>query len=286
MASPNRWLFLSQLRGELWKLFARPRTHIGFGAYLAFEVLILVLSQLPPAKRWFQHFVENQGFSAEHYASGLTLGFSIVSWTVVMLGPLFLALVTGDIVAKEVEDGTMRMILSRPVARSRVVLVRYAAALIYTGILIAFIAVTALLVGFAKSGAGGMLVFAPREKLLALYEFGPGLQRYLLAIPLLALSFTAVSSLGFFFSCCNVKPAAATILCLAVHFIDHILQLIPQFASLQQYFLTTHMMTWMNIYRPVVPAMEMIQDYAYLFGVDATLLVLGIAVFQSRDFKA
>ncbi|HEV7405043.1 MAG TPA: ABC transporter permease [Chthoniobacteraceae bacterium] len=286
MASPSQWLFFRQLRGELWKLFARKRTYIGFGAYLAFEVLILSLSQLPMAKNWFQHFVEGQGFSAEHYASGLTLGFSMVSWTVVMLGPLFLALVTGDIVAKEVEDGTMRMILSRPVSRSRVVLVRYVAALVYTAVLIAFIAGSALLFGLAKSGAGGMFVFSPREKILALYEFGPGLQRYLCTIPFLALSFTAVSSIGFFFSCCNMKPAAATILCLAVHFIDHILSLIPQFTSIHQYLLTTHMMTWMNIYRPVVPVLDMVQDYAVLLGIDGTLLVLGIMVFQSRDFKA
>jgi ABC-2 type transport system permease protein len=286
MASPSQPLFFRQLRGELWKLFARQRTYIGFGAYLLIEVLILSLLQLPKMKGWFQRFVEAQGYVSAHYYSGLTLGFLIVTWTVFILGPLYLALVTGDIVAKEVEDGTMRMILSRPVSRLRVVWVRYVAVLIYTLVLCIFIAGSALLVGLAKNGVGGMFVFAPSQQILALYEFGPGLQRFLLAIPLMTLSFMTVTSIGFFFSCCNMKPAAATILCLSFYFIDLILHGIPQFASIREYFLMTHIVTWMHVFRPLVPVIAMVQDYAYLLGVDATLLVLGVLVFQSRDFKA
>lgn len=286
MASPSQSLFFRQLRGELWKLFARPRTYIGFGAYLLIEIVILLLLQLPKMKNWFEHFIEAQGYVSAYYYSGLTLGFLIVTWSVFILGPLYLALVTGDVIAKEVEDGTMRMILSRPVSRLRVVLVRYAAVLIYTLVLITFIVCSALLVGLAKNGVGGMFVFAPSQKILALYEFGPGLQRFLLAIPLMTLSFITVSSIGFFFSCCNMKPAAATILCLSIEFSDTILHGIPPFASIREYFLMTHMITWMNVFRPIVPVMDMVQDYAYLLGVDGTLFVLGLLVFHSRDFKA
>ena len=39
----------------------------------------------------------------------------MVMWTVFLLGGLYLALVVaGDVMSKEVEDGTMRMILCRP----------------------------------------------------------------------------------------------------------------------------------------------------------------------------
>jgi ABC-2 type transport system permease protein len=286
MASPSQWLFFRQLRGELWKLFARKRTYIGFGAYLLIEVLILSILQLPSMRGWFKHMVEAQGYLSAHYNSGLTLGFAIVSWTVMIFGPLFLALVAGDVVSKEVEDGTLRMILSRPVSRLRVVLVRYVAVLIYTFVLCLFIAGSALLVALARNGVGGLFVFAPTVKILALYEFGPGLQRFLLAIPMMTLSFFTVTSVGFFFSCCNMKPAAATILCLAFYFIDMILHSNPQFASIREYFLSTHMLAWLNVFRPLVPIMDMVQDYAYLLGVDGTFLVLGIMVFQSRDFKA
>jgi ABC-2 type transport system permease protein len=37
--------FLQQFRFELLKLFARKRTYFGFGAFLAVELLILLLLQ-------------------------------------------------------------------------------------------------------------------------------------------------------------------------------------------------------------------------------------------------
>ena len=49
-------LFFLQLRGELWKLFARKRTYIGFGAFFVLEGVILILFQLPKVQRsWRQN---------------------------------------------------------------------------------------------------------------------------------------------------------------------------------------------------------------------------------------
>ena len=50
-------LFLLQLRGELWKLFARKRTYLGFGVFLGVETLILFLWQLPGGQRWMRRLI-------------------------------------------------------------------------------------------------------------------------------------------------------------------------------------------------------------------------------------
>src|SRR4051812_16440273 len=207
MARVESGLLMKQIRGELWKLFARQRTYIGFGAFLMIEIIILCLPQLPKVKAGLRYLIEKNGYLFEHYFSGLTLAFMILTWTVFLLGPLYLALVSGDVVAKEVEEGTMRMILSRPVSRTRVVLLRYVAAVSYTVVFLAFVAVSALAVSMAREGFGGMFIFAPVQKIFAMYEFKEGLRRFLMAIPLMALSFTTVTSLGFMFSCSNMKPA-------------------------------------------------------------------------------
>ena len=39
-------LFLEQLRGELRKLFARPRTWMGYGAFITMEAVILFVYKL------------------------------------------------------------------------------------------------------------------------------------------------------------------------------------------------------------------------------------------------
>lgn len=279
-------LFFHQLYGELWKLFARKRTYIGFGAFFALEVLILILFQLPKVQRSFRHLMEQAGYVFEGYFSGVTLAFQILYWTVFLLGGLYIALVGGDIVAKEVEDGTMRMTLCRPVSRLRVLALKYVASLIYTASLTIFIGLSALAIGLLRQGTGGFFAFQPLQKLFALYEFGPGLQRYLCSLPMLGLTLVSVTSLAFMFSCFNMKPVSATICTLTYFTTDNIFRNIPYFDSLKQWFITSHVETWYNIYRSPVPWSRMVEDYAYLIGVDATFVIIGVVAFSVRDFKS
>jgi len=115
-------LFGRQFLGEVKKCFARRRTYIGFGAFLVVEIAILGLLQLPSAQRAVGRVLEASGFLFEDYYSGLTLAFLMMTNTIFFLGSLYLALIAGDVVAKEVEDGTLRMILSRPISRWRLIL--------------------------------------------------------------------------------------------------------------------------------------------------------------------
>ena len=279
-------LLSQQLGGELRKLFARKRTYIGFGAFLAVELLVLLLFQLPKVQRSYRVLIERAGYGFEEYFSGLTLAFIILTSTIGLLGPLYLALVAGDVVSKEVEEGTMRMMLCRPVSRLRLLSVKYLACLIYTFALILFIGLTALAVGIARQGYGGLFVFAPLEGVFALYDKDPGLVRYLASLPLLGLSLLVVTSLGFTLSCFNMKPAAATITTLSYVMVDFIFKGIPYFESLKQWFLTTHMATWANVYRPHIPWPQIAEDYAYLLAVNFTLVIIAMVNFHQRDFKS
>jgi ABC-2 type transport system permease protein len=279
-------LFLLQLGGELRKLFARKRTYIGFGAFLLVELLVMAGFQTSAAQRAFRRMLERSGYGFEEYFSGLTLAFEMLRWTILLLGALYLALVAGDVVSKEVEEGTMRMMLCRPVSRVRVLLVKYLSCAIYTFSLIFFIGITALIAATLWRGTGGLFVFAPVERIFALYEFWPGLGRYFLGLLFMSITFLTITSLGFLLSCCNMKPAAATIVTLSILFIDMIFRTIPYFEDYAPFFITTHMATWVNAFHPQLPIRQVVMDFAFLFGVDATFLIAGIAVFQSRDFKS
>lgn len=279
-------LFWLQLGGELRKLFARKRTYIGFGAFLAVEIAVLMLFQLPKVQGAWKRLIENAGYGFGEYFSGLTLAFLILTSTIFLLGSLYLALVAGDVVSKEVEEGTMRMMLCRPIARLRMLGVKYLACIIYTFVLIAFIGGTALIAGVAKQGWGGLFVYAPLEGVFALYDAQPGFLRYLGALPLLSLSLLSVTSLGFALSCFNMKPAAATIVTLSYITVDFIFKGIPYFESVKPWFVTTHMGTWVNIFREHIPWVQMTEDYAYLFAFNGTLLVIALVNFQQRDFKS
>ncbi|MCC7517922.1 MAG: ABC transporter permease [Verrucomicrobiae bacterium] len=280
-------MFLIHLKNELWKLFARKRSFLGFGAFLAVEGLILLLMQLPKPTREVSRLLGKNGYAFEEYYSGLTLGLLMLLFTVFLIGGLFLALVSGDMVAKEAEEGTLRMALARPVTRLRLVLVKWIACVIYGIVLIVFIAATSLLAGVLyRRGLGNLFVFSPIEQIFSVFETREGLIRFVRAIALLAFSLQAISTLGFAFSCFNMKPAAATILTLTVFFVDFVLRTIPYFQGIERYFLTWHTACWIRTFHTLVPWWDIAESLAYLGAFNLSLFLVGAAAFCSRDLKS
>ena len=279
-------LFFLQMRNELHKLFARKRTYLGFAAFVAVEILLLLLLNLPKPKAGFRKLIEQNGYGFDQYFSGATLGLLMLMWTTFLLGALYLALVAGDVVAKEVEDGTLRMILCRPISRLRVGFLKYAACVLYTFALTFFIGLTALVAGLLYCGWGGLFAIAPLEQLLAMHEAWPGFWRYLGALPLLGFGLVSISSLGFLFSCCEMKPAAATILTLSIFFFDSIFRSIPYFESLRGWFMTSHMTVWLRVFEYHIPWWRIAEDVTWLGALNVTFALVGLDILQKRDFKA
>lgn len=278
-------LFLLQLRNELWKMFARKRTYIGFGGFLALELLILFMSGQPRGAMGLRRMIERNGYLVEQYLGGMTIAFQIVWVTAVLLGSIYLALVAGDIVSKEVEDGTLRMMLCRPVSRTRILVFKYLSCVIYTFVFAFFIGLSALATGVIYRGFGHFAAINFPDQIFAFYDTGPGLIRFLRALPLLGLSLTTITSIGFMFSCFNMKPAAATVCTLSVIFLDIAIKNVPFLQDYQQWFITTHMSAWVRTFIVVTPWWDIVEDYARLIAFDATFVLVGLGAFQQRDFK-
>jgi ABC-2 type transport system permease protein len=279
-------LFLTQLRFELLKLFARKRTYLGFVFFLIVEVLILMGTGMPGHRHMIQHQLAAQGLDYRQYFTGPTVAYQMIAWSVFALGSVYLALVCGDIVAKEVEDGTMRMILSRPVSRLRILALKYCACVFYTIVLALFVVISSLATGILFHGFGRLIVMAPWEQVFGFYEPVPGLERFALATIALTFCLLTLSTLAFMFSCFNLKPATATILTLSVYLVDDVLRNVPFFADLRNDFLSHHMNVWSHLFELAIPWPRIFESFAYLAVVDLIALALGAAYFLRRDFKS
>lgn len=280
-------LFLRQWQGELLKLFARRRTYIGFAAFLILEIALLIIFRLQGVERIFERMISRQGQSFEHYFSALTLAQVILGFSVVLLGAIYLALVAGDIVAKENEDGHYRLLLVRPISRVRLLFIKYLTCIGYTIALVQFITWTAFLLGLAVKGwGGGFFAMVPDVGVLEFYDWWPGMQRFALASLFLSFSMTTVSSIAFFLSCFPIKPAAATIAALSYFLIDRILRETGFMESYDHLLLTKHIISWARILAQDIPWPVIIRDYTALAAVNASLFIVGAAIFESRDLKS
>ncbi|MDZ4289302.1 MAG: ABC transporter permease [Prosthecobacter sp.] len=280
-------LFLQQWMGELIKLFARRRTYIGFGAFILLETALLIMFRIRGGEKWFEKIISGQGRAFEHYYSALTLALIVLAFSVLILGALYIALVSGDIVAKENEDGHYRLLLSRPVSRLRLLFLKYLTCLCYTVVLIQFISWSAFLLGVLVRGwGGGFFAMAPEVGLMTFYEWGPGMERFALGSLFLSFSMMTVSSVAFFLSCLPIKPAAATIGALSYILIDMILRNMELMESYKHLLLTAHMGNWTRILADPIPWAVIIRSYTVLTAMCASLFIVGTAIFEARDLKS
>ena len=280
-------IFFQQLRGELRKLFARPRTWMGYGAFLAMEALILAVYKLEASQRHMRGLVERNGLEFSTYYSSLTITFTIMLLSMFILGSIYFALVAGDIVAKENEDGNLRMVFARPISRFRLLLVKYTAVCLYTFSFVFFVGFSGYAMAVAAVGwEGGLFVMEPKMKVFAAYpDWWEGASRLALSAAGIGISMITLSSIAFMFSCFKIKPAAATIITLTILFIDMILQGFPFFKPYESYFVTWRMSAWIFFVEQYVSWPKIIESYAFLMGLTVSLFTIGWLAFQTRDFK-
>src|SRR5256714_15402165 len=140
-------MLAAHLRNELWKLFGKKRTYIGFGAFLLAQNVMLLVFRFTHWQKSVERELEGNGYLAQEYISALTVAMIMLMPQIILLMPLYAALVGGDLVAKEAEDGTLRMILSRPISRFRLLLVKWAAGIVFAAVLVVGLGATALFFG-------------------------------------------------------------------------------------------------------------------------------------------
>ena len=280
-------LLLSQWRAEWLKLLMRKRTYIGFGAFIAMELVILFVVQSKGPESIYKRLIERQGGMFESHFSALTLGFIVLAVSAAILGSIYLALVSGDIVAKESEDGNLRLLLARPVSRLRLLAVKYATCTCYAWLLIQFIAWSAFALGlYLRGWGGGMFVWAPEQGLAELWDWDEGMRRYAIGSVFLGMSLTTVSSVAFFFSCFRIKPAAATISALSYVLVDTILLRTNLLSSYEHLLITTYLESWVRVFVEPIPWAVLARNYAVIGALNLSLFVFGTAWFSSRDLKS
>src|SRR3954467_13196225 len=155
------WL---QLRNELWKLFGKKRTYIGSGMFFLAQsigILLFQFGQGPYGQLVAD--IRHARFSSDQFVTNLTVASFLLVPIVYFLLPLYVSLVGGDMVAKEAEDGTLRMILCRPISRLRLLFLKWFAGVIFSFLLVISLGLFSVIVASVFFPSGGLFVVVPLD---------------------------------------------------------------------------------------------------------------------------
>ena len=269
---------------ELFKIFKKPRTYIAFGAIAAI-VLLIQFAFYADGEEYLGFMMQSVegSFSIEgKKLNGYFVCFIILQ-TLLIHVPLLISLVAGDMIAGEANMGTLRLLATKPVSRSHLILSKFFASAVYSLALLSFMAVLALFGSMAIFGTSDLLIF--KRTSLILLEGNDVFWRYVCAFGFAALSMVTVAALAFFLSVFAENSIGPIIGAMSIIILFTILITmdIPFFNALKPYLFINHMMNWKGFFDRPVDYPEVLKSAAVLVFHIVLFVSLTIFVFQKKD---
>jgi ABC-2 type transport system permease protein len=165
--------------------------------------------------------------------NGLFVAFAALALELPLFLPLAVSAISGDSVAGEANLGTLRYLLAVPAGRTRLLLIKYTAIVIFALVATLIVALVGTIMGLALFGGGDMTLLSGTQTSMA-----DGVWRLLLSSFYLAAQFSALGAIGLFVSTLTEQPLGATIAIVLVDVLMFILDSISQLDWLHPWLLT------------------------------------------------
>lgn len=230
VATPVRAVSTRLLRSELRLIFGRRRNIAGLGVLASVPIVVAIAVRIAGSPGAGQ----GPDFLSQVTANGLFVGFAALVLEMPLFLPLAVAAIAGDAVAGEANLGTLRYLLTVPVHRTRLVLVKYIAVVLFTISCVLLVAGVGVVLGLALFGTGPVTLLSGTQ-----IGTAGGLWRLLLVCGYLSVCLAALGAIGLFVSTLTEQPIGATIAVVGLAVTSEILDSIPAVSAIHEY-LPTH----------------------------------------------
>jgi len=263
------------LLSELWLVFGRRRNQVLLVVLALVPVLVGVAISVSTAE------VEpGQGppFIDRVSGNGLFLAFTALAAVVPFLLPLVMGVVAGDAVAGEAQAGTLRYLLTVPVSRTRVLLVKYAALMVFGLVAALTVALVGLAVGVALFPSGEVTLLSGTTVPAA-----SAVVRALLVAAYVAVSLAGLSAVGLAVSTFTEVPVAAMATTVVLAITSQILDAIPQLGWLHPFLFSHHWLAFGDLVRDPVPTGTLASGLLLQAGWVAISMAVAWSRFTTKD---
>jgi len=274
------------LQIELYKIFKRPRTYISY-VIIAAIAFIIQLALYADGDTLVKFMLQGVPDFVVHgkIINGYFVTYIILQ-TLLVNVPLLVALVAGDALAGEANLGTLRLLLTKPISRSKLVLVKFFASVIYSMTLLIWLAIIGLVLSLLIFGVGDMISF--KSNMVVIMSANDVVWRYLAAFAFAGIAMTTVASLAIFLSAITdnaIGPIIGTIGIIIIFTLFSTLGL-PLYDSIKPYLFTTHMLAWKGFFYDPVPYSSILTSALVLLGYIAFFITTTIIYFNRKDITS
>ncbi|RYD74192.1 MAG: hypothetical protein EOP53_18780, partial [Sphingobacteriales bacterium] len=221
----------------------------------------------------------------------------IILNTLLIQVPILIALIAGDAISGEANMGTLRLLLTKPISRTQIILVKFAASFVYTIALLIWMAVMALFVSLAIFGTDDMLIFRVKgdESQILQITQDDIMWRYFAAFAYAAVALTVIAALAMVLSVFaenSIGPIIATVCIVIVCTVVSNINVPIIDNNVKPWLFTSYLVGWKGFFYinsteegiPIKGSLEnwpAIRNSLLILGAHIVLL-LGIAIYAFR----
>jgi ABC-2 type transport system permease protein len=290
------------LQIELFKISKRPRTYIAFAAIAAI-VVIFQFAFKADGESYVNLMMQNIQDSFELDKSKAINGYFmcyIILNTLLVQVPILIALIAGDAISGEANMGTLRLLLTKPISRTQLLLVKFFASFIFTVVLLIWMAIIALFLSMAIFGVDDMLIFRAKGEESQILQITKDdiLWRYFAAFGYAAIALTVIAALSILLSVFaenSIGPIVATV-CIVIFFTIVSNLNVPIIdKNVKPYLFTSYLVGWKGFFyiginddgQPIKGSIEnwgaIRKSLSILLAHIALFLGIAIAAFRKKD---
>jgi ABC-2 type transport system permease protein len=213
---------------------------------------------------------EGPDFINQITQNGIFAALTALTLEMPLFLPVAVAAISADSVAGEANLGTLRYLLAVPVDRTRLLVVKLAAIVVFAFTATLVVAGVGAFLGLAVFGAGPMVSLSGTQ-----LPFWEGVLRLVLVCLYLTVCLTALGAIGLFVSTLTEQPIGATIAILVLAVGSQIMDAIPQLSAIHTYLPTHYWLAFGDLLRdPIaidrtVPGLLSALAYVAIFGTAA-----------------
>jgi len=268
---------------ECIKTFLKKRTYLGFAILLVVIPLIEIAMKLEGGRvaSGALRSMQQDFF----FVGKLFNGWIVSHWIMNSLWvhiPILISFVAGDQLAGEATSGTYRLILIRPVSRTKIFISKYLATVLYTVLFVSFLGILSVGLALILMGTGQLLAW---DRGILILPESDVAWRFLTAYIFAAWSMLTVASIAFFFSSFvenAIGPIVATMGVLIVFLIVSVMPL-EAFQSVRPYLFTSYIDIWQKIFADPVPWAQIREGVAWLGAYSAVMVLGAWLIFVRKD---
>ncbi len=271
------------IRAELYKIFCKPRTYIGFAA-ITLLVPLIQIALFVDGETYIEFSLQNlkEAFDFQGQLLNGYLASYIILATLYVHIPFLVALVAGDLLAGEATGGTLRILLTRPVSRTQLIFAKFISGMIYISALILWMAAASLILGIAIMGTGDLVVI---KNTVYIFSEDDVLWRLIAAFGFGLFAMWCVGALSFMFSAFASNSIGPIILTMTVIISFIVISAIDLslFRYIKPFLFTNYMGSWKLFFETPIDMNAIMISIGVL--VLHTVIFLGIALwhFKRKD---